>query len=65
MGPEDFAVLVQGEDRFGHFELVGPPKGVLHPDDLALARRVNAIEDGYFYAGAGARGRRSGAAEPG
>ncbi len=57
VGRKDFAVLVQGQDRFGHFELLGPPKGVLHPDDVALVRRVSEIEHGYYYAGAAERGR--------
>ena len=57
VGRKDFAVLVQGADRFGHFELLGPPKGVLHPDDVALVRRVSEIEQNYFYAGAAEPGR--------
>jgi len=57
VGKKDFGVLVQGEDRFGHFELLGPPKGVLHPDDVALVRRVGEIEQQYYYAGAAEPGR--------
>jgi hypothetical protein len=57
VGSKDFAVLVQGEDRFGHFELLGPPKGVLHPDDVALVRRVSEIEQNYYYDGAAEPGR--------
>jgi ectoine hydroxylase-related dioxygenase (phytanoyl-CoA dioxygenase family) len=52
VGRKDFAVLVRGEDRFGHFELLDPPKGVLHPDDVARAARVNAVEREYFFADA-------------
>ena len=62
VGEKDFAVLVQGEDRYGHFELLGPPKGALHPDDLALARRVGEIEQQYYYAGAAEPGRHRKAA---
>jgi hypothetical protein len=57
VGRKDFAVLVQGEDRFGHFELLGPPKGVLHPDDVALVRQVSEIEQIYYYDGAAELGR--------
>jgi hypothetical protein len=62
VGKKDFAVLVQGEDRYGHFELLGPPKGALHPDDVALARRVGEIEQQYYYAGAAEPGRHRRAA---
>lgn len=30
------AVLVRGEDRFGHFELLAPPKTELDADSLAV-----------------------------
>lgn len=63
VGKQDFAVLVQGEDSFGHFELLGPPRGVLHPDDVALVRRVNEIEQQYYYDGAAELGRHRQAAD--
>jgi len=65
VGRKDFAVLVQGEDRFGHFELLGAPKGVLHPDDVALVRRVGEIEQSYYYAGAAELGRHRQPAQDG
>ena len=57
VGEKDFAVLVLGEDRFGHFDLLDPPKGVLHPDDVARVRQVSTIEQTYYYAGAAEYGR--------
>ena len=63
VGQRDFAVLVRGEDRFGHFELLEPPRGLLDPDDLERFNRINEIEAGYFYAGAAERGRHRPAAE--
>ena len=65
VGKKDFAVLVQGVDRFGHFELIGPPKGVLHPDDVALVQRITAIEQQYYYDGAAELGRHRQAVERG
>ena len=65
VGAKDFAVLVQGEDRFGHFELLGPPKGALHPDDVAQVQRVNEIEQQYYYDGAAELGRHRRAAPGG
>jgi hypothetical protein len=48
----DFAVLVQGEDRYGHFELMAPPRGLLDPGDLARVEEIAAEESRYFFAGA-------------
>ncbi len=52
VGRRDFAVLVQGEDRHGHFEQPPPPSGVLDPGDVARAEEIGAAEDEFFYAGA-------------
>ena len=63
VGRKDFAVLVQGEDRFGHFELLGPPRGDFHPDDVARVEQVVAIEQEYYFAGAEQAGRHRRPAE--
>ena len=52
VGRRDFAVLVQGEDRHGNFELSPPPSGVLDPGDVARADEIEAAEAEFFYAGA-------------
>ena len=46
---KDFAMLVRGEDRFGHFELVEPPAGPL--DDALLQRvaEIAAVQSEIFY----------------
>lgn len=41
------AFLVRGEDRFGHFDLVAPPRGLFDPGDVATAKR--SIEKQYVY----------------
>ncbi len=60
VGQRDFAVLVQGEDRHGNFELVGPPRDLLDPGDLARVEEISALEARYFYAGAEAPGDAGG-----
>jgi hypothetical protein len=52
VGRRDFAVLVRGEDRHGHFELLPPPRGLLDPTDVARVAEITAQEALYFYAGA-------------
>ncbi|MEX2451514.1 MAG: phytanoyl-CoA dioxygenase family protein [Rhodospirillales bacterium] len=46
------ATLVRGEDRYNHFELVPPPQGELHPDDLERWRRLMALDHAVKYRGA-------------
>jgi non-heme Fe2+,alpha-ketoglutarate-dependent halogenase len=46
------ATLVRGEDRYNHFEMVPPPEGELHPDDLDRWRRLMALDNGVKYLGA-------------
>lgn len=41
------AFLVRGEDRHGHFDLAGPPRGLFDASDVALAKR--SIEKQYVY----------------
>ena len=45
----DFAVLVRGEDRLGHFELVPPPEEDLAPDALAWHRRILGAQADALY----------------
>lgn len=45
----DFAVLVRGEDRYGHFELVPPPEEDLAPDALSWHRRILGAQADALY----------------
>lgn len=45
----DYASLVAGRDRDGAFEMVGRPRGLLHPDDLAKAREIYDAQYGIFF----------------
>ena len=45
----DFAVLVRGKDRHGHFELVPPPEEDLAPDALAWHRRILGAQADALY----------------
>ena len=48
----DFAMLVRGEDRYGHFELVEPPGEDLSDDALATHGRILAAQNEAMYEGA-------------
>ena len=50
----DYAVLVRGEDRYGHFELVPPPEDDLAPEALAWHRRILDTQSEALYEGTGA-----------
>ena len=50
----DYAVLVRGEDRHGHFELVPPPEHDLTPEALAWHRRILDAQAEALYEGTGA-----------
>ena len=56
-GRRTVAVLVQGEDRYGHFELAPPPSGTLAPADMALLERAAALQHAILYEGAARDGR--------
>lgn len=56
-GRRTVAVLVQGEDRYGHFELAPPPSGTLAPADMALLERAEALQHAILYEGAARDGR--------
>ena len=45
----DYAVLVRGEDRHGHFELVPPPEDDLAPEALAWHRRILHAQSEALY----------------
>jgi hypothetical protein len=47
----DFAVLVRGEDRFGHFEHVPAPEADLSDESLAWHRRILKAQNDAMYEG--------------
>ena len=54
VAPRDFAMLVRGEDRFGHFDHVDLPAAELDEAALGWHRRVMAAQNDALYQGAGA-----------
>jgi len=56
-GERDSALLVRGEDRFGHFEPEQPPEGELHPDALARHAAILDRQLAILYRGAAATGK--------
>ena len=52
------ALLIRGEDRFGHFELTPPPKTSLAEGNFADAIEAIRLLDEIAYAGAEGAGRR-------
>ena len=58
-GDRVLVALVSGEDRHGHFTIVGPPKGRLLEEDFELCRRDSEIKRRVLYEGADAgQGKR-------
>ena len=51
---EDFALLVRGTDRYGHFQLVPPPDADLSDDALAWHRHILTAQNEALYDGAAA-----------
>ena len=49
---EDFAMLVRGEDRHGHFQLVPPPGADLSEEGLAWHRHILTAQNEALYDGA-------------
>ena len=49
---KDYAMLVRGEDRFGHFDHVPPPAADLSSDALAWHARILAAQNEAYYDGA-------------
>ena len=50
----DYAVLVRGENRYGHFELVPPPEDDLTPEAFAWHRRILGAQADALYQDTGA-----------
>lgn len=50
-GVPDSALLVRGEDRYGHFEAERSPIADMHPDAVALHARITEAREGFIYAG--------------
>ena len=53
-GQKTLATLARGEDRFGNFEIVVPPKEAFSSEGIALRRRALEISQAILYEGAGA-----------
>lgn len=51
-GVRNCATLVRGEDRYGHFDLMPPPEGLLHPDAIARELRYKEVQERFLYEGA-------------
>jgi hypothetical protein len=51
----DFAMLVRGEDRFGHFQHVPSPAGDLTDDAIAWRRHILTAQNEALYDGAEAQ----------
>ena len=47
----DFATLVRGEDRFGHFELEAAPQTEMAPEFVALHARISDIQGQIYLSG--------------
>ncbi|MEM7443578.1 MAG: phytanoyl-CoA dioxygenase family protein, partial [Pseudomonadota bacterium] len=45
----DWARLVSGQDRYGHFESYGRPSGDLEPADLAFRKTTIAVQSRAIY----------------
>ena len=50
-GVPDSAMLVRGEDHYGHFETETPPLADMHPDAVAFHDRVTRTREGFIYQG--------------
>ena len=61
-GDNDSALLVRGEDRFGHFTHETPPEGDMHLDAVARHAGIVDAKLEVLYAGAARAGKRHEAA---
>jgi len=50
-GEKSLVALVAGQDDFDHFEVAGPPKGRLHPDDFERCRQDAARKQAILFKG--------------
>lgn len=57
-GPDTEVSLVAGEDRYGHFKLIDPPKGRLMQEDFDAIAADIARREAVLFAGAQDKGRR-------
>ena len=56
-GQKPYAHLVSGEDNVGNFRLLEPPKSVMDPSDIEIARENTKIGEKFFYENAEQSGR--------
>ena len=49
-GVKTYCTLVSGEDRYGHFHLTEPPRGVMHPTDREMAHRAIEVAKNFLFA---------------
>ena len=64
VAPEDFAMLVRGQDRHGHFQLVPPPGDDLSTEAMAWHHRILAAQNAAMYNGASKYGASKDGAMP-
>lgn len=50
-GTKPMVRLVRGQDEYGHFELVAPPRGVMDARDIEQLRAAKAIAESFYYEG--------------
>jgi len=53
---KDYAMLVRGDDRYGNFEPVAPPKALFTPEALAAYDEIRAAQSKAMMAGTSKRG---------
>ncbi|PPR62273.1 MAG: hypothetical protein CFH10_00886, partial [Alphaproteobacteria bacterium MarineAlpha4_Bin2] len=47
----DFATLLRGEDRYGHFQSEARPASTMHPDAVAEHQRIAEIQGQIYLKG--------------
>ncbi len=47
----DFATLLRGEDRYGHFQSEAEPEATMHPDAVAEHQRIANIQGQIYLSG--------------
>ena len=57
VGQRDYAVLVRGEDRFGHFLTPPVPTGDFTPDAMEMCTEIDKDQVAYYYQGTAPRHR--------
>ena len=50
-GARSLVALVAGQDKYGHFDIAGAPKGRLHPDDFEMCRQETARRAAFLLDG--------------